>query len=178
MAKSDKLSPLCNELYSRVISSTISQMPMLLLHAIHSNVKRNILRAHLGIHLKIIVKTWWERRNWVRLSDFWDFASFGLSFTTGFEFVYTPGYVKKDCDVHGGTRGFIIKDWRAKKSDPLYTKSYRRMSQRGLSCALLLYLVLLLPDFWVTAKDNRTCPLPGYFVLSQLTKGMAAYSSS
>lgn len=49
--------------------------------------------------------------------------------------------------MHGGTRALINKDWRAKKSDPLYTKSYRRMSQTGLSYALLLYLVLLLPDF-------------------------------
>lgn len=68
MAKSDKLSPLCNELYSRVISSTISQMPMLLLHAIHSIVKRKILRAHLGIHLKIIVKKRGEKEGITHLS--------------------------------------------------------------------------------------------------------------
>lgn len=49
--------------------------------------------------------------------------------------------------MHGGTRALIIKDWRAKKSDPLYTKSYRGMLHRGLSYALLLYLVLLLPEF-------------------------------
>lgn len=136
--------------------------------------KKKILRAHLGIHLKIIVKTFGGREEGItHLSKIIWFLWLCFIWSLFHNWLWV-------CIRHLHHAWWyqsFIKDWRGKKSDPPYTV-LKRMSHRGLSCALLLYLVRLLPDFWVTSKDNSTCPLPGYFVLSQLTEGMAAYSSS
>lgn len=129
------VSPLQWIMYNRAISLSLTDAHATTCNSFLRYEKKKILGAHLGIHLKIIVKTFGGREEgithlskiiwFLRLCFIW--SLFHNWLWVCIRHLHHAWWYKS-----------FIKDWQGKKSDPPYTVLKKDVTQRTILCFVVV----------------------------------------